>query len=196
MSGYINSQTKQVGRHDLAPGFGNLDTLAKQEAGILGGPKEYGKARESAWGSASLYAHGNDKAKNIENAIGHYSPQLSNTDRDEREKAAVFFHELKAMQPNASGEVRDRIQVALDTNRTAINRVEDPTDPFYINNSPLGVSDVETGKQSVQEFDPTIGPSGGYVNKVTPATGLRTENATERIDRKARTYERPDPNKL
>lgn len=183
IAGNINSETKRAGRHDLAPGFAALHDLSRQAAGMAssnameleGGrkvPMSYAKARENAWNSASLYQHANDKGKNIESSIDYFTPLLAGSQED-KVKAAVFFNELKAMQPNASGDVSLKIQKALDENRATLDGFIDPDDARYLGDTPPEV----------------------YVKRMRDGV-VRSESARERVERLSRTYERPDPNNL
>jgi hypothetical protein len=118
MAGYANARTKAVGRHDLAPGFGDLSSLAQGERARMGGgagPTDgaYRNARTKAWQSGSLYQHANDKPDNIKRAIKHHKDLLANGGDSEKNQARVFFAELKQMQPNASGAVAKEINDTL-----------------------------------------------------------------------------------
>lgn len=199
LSGNINSGTKSAGRHDLAPGYAGLNDLSRQAAGLSstgagagGAAMSLGEAQEKAWGSGSLYQHANDKGKNIQNAIDHHTGLLTSTNRSDREKAAVFFNELKALQPNASGDVKDKAQAALDSNRAALDSLYDPTHANYLGDSTPGIADKSTGRTETQVYDPS---TGNYTKQVA-STGTRSENARERVERLSRTYERPDPNNI
>lgn len=229
LAGNINAGTKSAGRHDLAPGFGKLDALAKMEAsGTVDRQSaqykaQYGDARESAWNSGSLYQHANDKKANIQSAIQHHQTLLRSTDKGQREKAAVFFNEIKSMQPNASGDVKIEIQKALEGNRDDIDNLFKDDHPMALAASPAGIEDKRVGREEVQviEMSAPAAPtrvSGGSGPRVAgtqrqrgpapPATisGTATktytegtvvpESAKQRVERQSRTYERPDPNTL
>jgi len=143
LSGDINSIDKQVGRHDLAPGVKNLANLAELQGKVAKNPlnNEFrqelrtalNEGAEQAWASGSLYQHANDKPANIENAIRHFSGLLNSGNEDSAKKALVFFKELKAMQPNATGDVRDRIDQALINNNASIINVNNSIGPAAIN---------------------------------------------------------------
>ncbi len=194
LAGNINSSTKGVGRHDLAPGFSTLNTLARQEAGVQSGVADYGTAAENAWNSASLYQHANDKPQNIKAAIAHYTPQLVSSSPVQRQNAAVFFNELKSMQPNASGEVKNHIQKALEDNRSSLNDLYDETHAKALPASGLGVQDRLVGGGAVtMRFDSS---TGDYVKEVAPNTHRQAETAQQRVERLSRTYERPDPDRM
>ena len=193
LAGNINSGTKSSGRHDLAPGYANLNRLSRQEAGIEAGVKDYGSAAEGAWNSGGLYQHANDKKANIDAAINHFTPLLSSTDGAQRQKAAVFFNEMRSMQPNASGDVKNSIQTALESNRTSLGALFQSGSPTELPNSPVGIADNSTGQQVVQKYD---GTTGDYTRTITPPTGSVPESAKQRVERLSRTYERPDQNNL
>ena len=128
LSGDINAITKQVNRHDLAPGAANLKNLVdlqerKQRNLAVGDELENGLAQgvEQAWNSGSIYQHANDKPQNLKNAIEHYTPLLAAYDNpDEQDKAIVFFRELESVKQNATGEVRDLAANALEGNKTQL----------------------------------------------------------------------------
>lgn len=195
-AGYINSMTKGQGRHDLAPGFGKLNELARMEAGV-GGPVTtatatamYSDAAEAAWNSASLYQHANDKELDIQNAIDHFTPMLRSNDADERQRAGVFYNELKAMLPNASGGVKNRIQETLEVQRGNVDALYAPSGPKILAPS---MTVLKAGTPIVEDvFDPA---TGNYRRTVTPTAPVG-ESARDRVERLSRTWERPDPNTL
>lgn len=143
LSGDINSIDKQVGRHDLAPGVKNLNDLAKLQGMVAKDPlnNDYrqqlrtalANGAEQAWASGSLYQHANDKPANIDNSIRHFSNLLNSGNEDSAKKALVFFKELRAMQPNATGDVRDRIDQALINYNPSITNVTNSLSPEAIN---------------------------------------------------------------
>lgn len=183
LSGFANSETKKTGRHDLAPGFGDLNTAVQQAAGIdkttgarvAAATPDYDSLKTKAWQSGSLYQHANDKPQNIKAAIKHHAKLLTSTDAGKREDAAVFFNELKAMRPNAIGAVQTVIDDATEIYQPSID--------------------------SIMNAPPSQNPSGRdrVVTTRDPQTGqaiTRSESAKERIERRSRTYERPDPNNM
>ena len=202
LSGNLNAVAKQVGRHELAPGFGTVLRLATQEGtaarGLGPGPSQadYGAAAEEAWASGSLYQHANDRQENIDSAITRFTQQLGTTDvhgnfvpnpdRAAAERAAVFFHELRTMAPNATGVVKGRIDTALADHGVQVEAV-------------ISALDDTPNSGGTSVVDPTAAPT------LNPATGrferprasrVTAETARERIDRLSRSYERPDPNHL
>lgn len=194
LAGNINSVTKSSGRHDLAPSFNNLNNLALGEAGIGGGKTtgNYSAAKTEAWKSASLYQHANDKPQNIDAAIKHFTPMLSSSNKDEQEDAAVFFHELKQMQPSAIGKVNESINNALDDPRTAAAIASAKAS---LGATPASPQTVKTNVDNIEDYVPD--PStGGYTKVTTPVESQRRETAAERIDRKSRAYERPNPDRM
>lgn len=200
ISGNINSTTKSAGRHDLAPGAGNLASLAKgahNAANPLSSKKFTPKplpapAAELAWDSGSLYQHANDKTQNIDNAIAHYSTLLgASSSLEQREKAAVFFNEIKSMRPNASGGVKESINKALDTHRDSIAALTTEGSSTFIGHSPPHVSD--RGAPGAKLFVPD---GGGWRETRAPSGPATPETAASRVERKSRTYERPDPANL
>lgn len=217
LAGNINSSTKQAGRHDLAPGFASLDRLAKHESqvqrkivtpgatvtqsdgSVISREQAYDKAQESAWESGSLYQHANDKPQNIEAAISHYSKKLSSSDSNEREKAVVFYDELKAMAPSASGAVKAKIDGAFAADGNTVQRVRDRLDDTP--QSP-GTDRAVMGQRQAHDdagnllFHPQQKDANGNPAPimVREKVGSRPETGSERVDRRSRTYERPDPN--
>jgi hypothetical protein len=193
LAGSLNSIDKQVGNHHLAPGFGTLNTLAAgEEAARRGGTgptqPDYDRAAELAWQSGSLYQHANDTNDNIEAHIRHYTQQLNavdahgNPDQAARERAVIFFHELRTMSPSAAGGVKERAEQALAANEVAIERTL-----ATLGNTPGSGSPV---------VDPNVAP---VFNPATnryerPRVARTEETAAERVDRLSRSYDRIDPN--
>ncbi len=206
LAGFANSETKNKGRPDLAPGAANLINRVQQRAGVLpvgAAPVSAAVAQEGAWNSVSLYQHANSKPQNIKAAIDHYSTEMKTGDRAKMKKAAVFFEELRAVQPNASGSVSNEINTVLkqyDAGKGSGN-LGNARD-FLLN--PPGAANVTTT---------SVAPSVEHVTHVDPATGNRTvtprtvtnnvtRTTTERdrimneVHSSARTYQRPDPNNM
>lgn len=121
---------KQVGRADLS---GNVNS------------QEYDNDR--AWKSVSLYQHANGKPSAIKAFAKQYKQDLLTGNSEQKEQAAIFYKELNAMLPNATGAVADQINRALE--------------------------------------DPEV---TGHLNTVV--------SQMDSVQRKARTYERPDPNRV
>ncbi len=206
LAGFANSETKAKGRPDLAPGAGKLINRVQQRAGVLPtgvAAVSAATAQEEAWHSVSLYQHANSKPQNIKAAIKHYTTEMQSGNRESMKKAAVFFEELRAVQPNASGSVGNEINAVLkqyDAGAGASNLGS--AREFLVN--PAAGPNVTTT---------TVVPSIEHVTTVDPVTGNRTvtprtitnsttRTTTERdrvlkeINDAARTYQRPDPNNL
>lgn len=119
LAGNINSTTKSVGRHDLAPGYGALDDLSRQAAGLAssnatdGAPTTMAQGELAAWNSGSLYQHANDKPRNLRNHIATAERLLNSGDADDRAAGTRMLAEFRAMQPNAVGENANHINDAL-----------------------------------------------------------------------------------
>lgn len=199
MTGLINSETKKAGRHDLAAGAANLSNMARSAAGLGLMPgttsvPTMAEAQEAAWNSASLYQHANDKVANVDNNIANFAPMLTSANAADRERAAVFFNELRAMQPNASGGVKNAIQTALQANRADIDALYDPTNPLALANTPGATRQQAPEAHEVPEYDARTGQYG--TRTVYTPRPARAETARERVERLSRTYERPDPNNM
>lgn len=202
LAGNINAGTKSAGRHDLAPGFSNLNNLAMQEAaGASPSAAQYGAAREAAWNSGSLYQHANDKAANVKAAIRHHQGLLTHADHAQRQKAAVFFKEIESMQPNASGDVKNAIQDALAASQADINNLYEEGHAMELPPSDFQVADRPGGQKEVKTIVRTAPDATGKFTETTersytPPTHVTRENAKQRVSRLSRTYERPDPNNI
>jgi hypothetical protein len=187
LAGFANSETKKTGRHDLAPGFSNLQSIVQDYVTPGGAPSadKLAAARTEAWNSGSLYEHANDKPTNLKAHIAHFESELSSTDEGRKTKAATFFTELEAMKPNAKGTNADLINAALDRNAAKVQTTiaSLPPTPF----SPETVKSV-AGPNMVT--DPLTGETRREV------IASRQETAQERVKRLAKTYERPDPNTM
>lgn len=204
LAGNLNSVNKQVGRHDLAPGFGTLNELALGEAGLDGGNnslQNYSDAKEKAWQSGSLYQHANDKPANIGAAIAYHesvlaqgvAQQATATNPYDRqvadakiEKSAVFFSELKVMSPNATGAVKVKVDEALNKNQATLTSAIGTLTP-----TPM----TSISSKPVYEERQIIEPDGSF-HKETPQVATRAESPRERIERQTRSFERVDPNHM
>lgn len=190
MAGFANSRNKQVGRFDLAPGFANLDSLSQVAAGhkVLpsSGSVSLGDAHEAAWNSGSLYQHATAKPKDVTAAAEHYGNLLTTGSAAEKERALVFFKELEALQPNATGDVQKVVKQALDTHRNTIY-----AETTALAASPASPATDRAEFAEVTRVDPT---TGGVVRSRVATGATRPESGAERVSRVARTYERPDPN--
>lgn len=197
LSGFANSETKKAGRHDLAPGFVSLNEAVQQTAGIdsktgavgAASTPDFDTLKTKAWQSGSLYQHANDKPQNIKAAISHFENMLNSGDYQKQEDAAVFFNELKAMSPNATGVVKEEIEKTLDKHHQTLENFSNTLPPSSAGNNVRVVSE----RKPVMYKDPA---TGKLVPTGATHTVKRSETIRERIDRRSRTYERPDPNVL
>jgi hypothetical protein len=225
LSGFSNSETKKVGRFDMAPGTGNLINRVQQQAGVLpqgAKPVSAAQAQEEAWNSASLYQHANAKPQNIQAAINHYTTEMQSGDRGKMQKAAVFFEELKAIQPNASGAVSNKINAVLKDYTATVppaaslpKRVDGTIDYSGVPDlarakehllSPPGGAAVTTtiNRRVVQKVTTpdTRSGAGPKDTVTTPETIIVSEPSTEyerdrinkAVSEAARTYRPMDPN--
>lgn len=192
LAGFANSETKKVGRPDLAPGAGNLINRVQQRAGVLPpdvAPVSSQTAHDEAWGSVSLYQHANSKPQNIRSHIQHYENEMRSGDRQRMERAGVFFEELKAIQPNASGGVRDAITETLSRYEAAPTPGNDLAQARNYLYNPNGAT-----RDNIQNREITV------VDNATGLTETRQVNigqeTRQRINSQSRTYQRPDPNNL
>jgi hypothetical protein len=190
LSGFANAETKKVGRHDLAPGFGDLNAAVQQAAGIdtvtgartTGSTPDYGALRTKAWQSGSLYQHANNKPQNIKAAIAHHASMLTGSD-DEKEQAAIFFNELKSMKPNSIGAVQVEIDKAFENHGATLDAAT------------ASLGDTAGSSKPILEERQERDAAGNFTKKRVEV-GRRAESASERIERMSRTYERPDPNNM
>lgn len=180
LAGFANATTKKVGRNDLAPGFSNLDRAVRFEMDNGGGAyMDVGEVAPSqedmqlaAWKSGSLYTHANSKPKNIEAAIKHFQTEF-NEGRMSAEKYGIFHEELKAILPNSTGDVADRILEATSSDNPSAQALK-----TYYDDNP------STPAQSIILPDGSTQRVGG------------TQSARERVIDQSRTYQRPNPENL
>lgn len=180
LAGYANAKTKTVGRNDLAPGFGTLNNLALQEMGALGngpGPSQdaYRGAMNSAWNSASLYQHANNKPQNLRAAVNHFQQEFNSGDNDRMRDSAVFFEELKEMKSNSHGEARNIIVDALGANEERIDG--------YLRSNVLDENQQLVPREYIDRNGVTR----------TRATTMRDQLSDQN---RIREYRRPDPNNM
>lgn len=120
MAGYLNFINKQKGRHDLAPGAGNVIADAHRKMGQMKrGEAVTDNSRiltQSAWNSGSMYQLANGKKQAMLNFAEHHLANLNSGDRQAREDAAIALMEMQNMLPSATG---DNQQVIQDTMRRA-----------------------------------------------------------------------------
>ena len=211
LGGFANSETKKTGRPDLAPGAAKLINRIQQQAGVLPvGAKAVsaGEAQEEAWNSVSLYQHANSKPQNIKAAIRHYSTEMQSGDREKMKKAAVFFEELRAVQPNASGSVSNEINKVIKTyDDKSGSDGKGITDlakarEFLMNPAAGTTTNVTTRREIIDHQkvqDPTTGditirPRTITVDSVQAST--ERDRVQQEVNAAARTYQRPDPNNM
>lgn len=227
VAGAMNFSTKQAGRHDLAPGAANLINLVRQRVGLpqtgaVGAPAyTMEQAAVDAWNSGSLYQHANDKdldmRNNIENFIGTFdangnvtrrgmlmdnrvgaTPEEQEQLRAQREQAAIFMNELRAMLPNTTGSVRSQIERVVNNVQIQerLHALTTPGNHDYLGDTADPIFDRQNAP--LIEHQGTVQPITGQINvrQVAVPQGTRRETAAERIGRVSRTYDRLDPNRL
>jgi len=177
IAGYNNFINKQKGRHDLAPGAGNLIETTNQamkgatEADrVASANAAAAKQADNTWNSGSLYQLANGKAKATTNLTDHwvneYSEAIRTDDTNRLVKATTAMREMRAMMPNASGDNQKILNDALNH--------------------------MNAMREDYQRANGFIGAGIG------PQTAAEVAfNQAERIaGNSARLYERPDPNVL
>lgn len=126
IAGFANSETKKVGRNDLAPGFGLLDRAVRAEAGAqFVGADEAADLpapdvlMDEAWNSGGLYAHANSKPRSLENLLNHLDTRhveaLASGDRGAIVQAETSRLELREMLKNSTGSNAQLINNTLET---------------------------------------------------------------------------------
>lgn len=135
LSGDINSVSKQVGRHDLGPGYTQVKEMAdlydKQAKGLGSSVHKDGMTVDEAivsgmnknaiggWKSGHLGDHANDKPADIENAAKAFSAIYKNSNSSEEEvnSAIAFFQELNSLKGYGyiKGESLDKVNKALSS---------------------------------------------------------------------------------
>lgn len=182
IAGYNNFINKQKGRHDLAPGAGALigavhDNIDGYNTAT---PSYQHQLSENAWNSGSLYQIANGKSGATQNLTDHWMGQmeegLTSGNTAQVERATIALKEMKAMLPNASGENQ---RILNDT----IERMQAMRQDHY---------------------NTTIASLPGYVPPGTSGPKIQAqidyEESMAQIDqvaeRRARTYERPDPHNI
>jgi hypothetical protein len=158
-----------------AKGMGRSDLAGAVDGGSYSGDR--------AWKSLDLYQTAHGKPDSIKGAGKHFVKKMESGNFDDQADAAVFYKELDAMLPNATGAVRDEILkqkellemagvtdfLSRKTGETEDVIVRDPNDPNKLVKNPNGPKE------------------------------LTIEDALSRgkiSGKRIRTYERPDPNKL
>jgi hypothetical protein len=135
----------------------------------------------------SLYELANGKAESITQLTRNLPAGPPQEDH------AIVYQELKAMLPNSKGGNRD--EIVKQMNAMEANGIQQ----FMATRAPAQPEVVQYNAALEAQRAATI---PGYVSTWTPpqiAQGWRQENVTrthgELAERKARTYERPDPNR-
>ncbi|MCL4357636.1 hypothetical protein M1512_01940 [Patescibacteria group bacterium] len=133
LAGDINSVSKQVGRHDLGPGYSQVKEMAdlydKQAKGLGSSVHKDGMTVDEAivsgmtknaiggWKSGHLGDHANDKPADIENAAKAFSKIYTNpnSSAEEVDSAIAFFQELNSLKSYGyiKGESLDKVNEAL-----------------------------------------------------------------------------------
>lgn len=183
LAGFANAMAKQKGRHDLAPGGGTAASDAA--AAAVGAYTTKGLESDSAiidkqFDSASVYQLANGKGTAIKDTfapayiarlkkgLAAYDASGGTASNADLERALIVKKELEAALPNSSGDNRTAINNALEQMNVEINAVYSKYNP------------------------PT--PTG----TVAPPTQAQVtwQQVTQSASRRARAYERPDPNNM
>lgn len=105
LAGFANSATKQVGRNDLAPGFGALNGLVQnQAAGTLPTDAQYEAATQQAWGSGSIQQMLSGKPQAMQAFSDHMLDRLQNGNQVEKRHAAIALMEMQSNLPAATAD--------------------------------------------------------------------------------------------
>lgn len=183
LAGFANSETKKVGRGDLAPSYGTLNNMVQNAAGTdLAKPIDHGEVMQNSWESVSLYQHGNGKPTAIKNFAKHYQDRLQNGNQEEKVQALAFFNDLQNMKSGANGAVGGEIDRILDQNQTNINQASGQTATAVraVNNTAAEVVRDSSGK--------VVKDSAG-----NPTYNYRPMTLGEHGKNRARSYRDPRP---
>ncbi|HSX33049.1 MAG TPA: hypothetical protein VLF91_01805 [Candidatus Saccharimonadales bacterium] len=156
--------SKAAGRFDLSRGG---DASARTDEQVW-----------TRWNNGSLYSMANGKTAGLDSFIRHFTDELAVAGTDavsvqRRTRAAQFFAELQAMQPNTVGTNNESIVTALEATtaqRAAVERE-------------IGAREVGAGRAATSAGDPVSGR--GAVTE--------TDIGHSVIARRSRQYERPLP---
>lgn len=194
VAGKLNSISKQVGRHDLAPGVGKLAGLAEAQSksGLSDAhAQEYTAklqdAKESAWNSATLYQHGTNKTADIENSMEFFEQfkNAPNTDLAGQQKFAVYLKELRTLSsnPGTSGEVRNKIDTFLSKPdvQAAEQRITEHLRSVDPQGNPVQTTPTERGTLLVADRH-------GNVREERPLQSQRPITAYDAVNQRARAY--------
>jgi hypothetical protein len=186
MAGYNNFINKQKGRHDLAPGAGNLIGMSTSQAAMSGNEAAVRAQADgqvtNAWNSGSLYNIANGKGAATKKFAEHWTKEYQEAltmqpgdARDARLKRALSAKaEMKAMLPNASGDNQQIINKFLDG-------IDNPQTGIYTQYAQQqGFTGTAMGPQTAQQ--------------AASEQAFMAINA--QANREARTYERPDPHNI
>ncbi len=192
LAGFANSEAKKNGNFQLAPGFGEVQKATLSSVKGSGKPAitadEWSDMNTKAWDSGSLYEHANAKPHNLDSHIKHFEKELTSSDAKKVEKAATFFAELKAMQPNAKGVVADKINDTLAKNAS---RLESMNSTQVIDVFTDPITGASTTVPRTKEITRRSTTDPNVLERTTvPVT------YGELIQQRARTYERLDPNNM
>ena len=142
LAGFANSATKRVGRHDLAPGYSDLASLTRRQAGLqefnprgelLGMPTaaDFSAAQGQAYGSADPTTLVRDKSegfRNHVNTIGRAYTQARN-DYDaavaagDNDRRADALRRMESAEANVT-ELKGARMYATTDNAAAIDELE------------------------------------------------------------------------
>ncbi len=203
LAGFANSETKKVGRHDLAPSFGRLQELTHNtmDNGGVTDAAAAEAATRKATESSSLYELLNGKSESLKNQARAHAAALapgSGASEEEKLNASAFFKEIKDNQANAKGANRDVIAGLLNDSTLMGNVAAYDSEV---------VKDTAGNDVKRKVKKPVLDPLTGKV-KVIPdsssPTGTRQvtvevdETVTKKdlVDARKRAYERPDPNNI
>lgn len=188
LAGFANSETKRVGRGDLAPSFGTLNNLTQQAgntryANKAGAPgmgdvgtsiQDNATVMKNAWESQSLYAHGNGKPQAIKNFAQHYENQLRTGDQKSQIEALTFFQDLSNMKSGSNGAISSEISDILGRNQQVIQQV---------------------GQQADATSYETIDAQGTSTSQQKPVTiPMAPQTLMDEARNRARSYREPNPN--
>ncbi len=179
--------SKAAGRFDLSRGGDDLEAPAHEQAW-------------NRWNNANLYEHANAKGDNLKNFVSHFEGELGAVDdtgaadMGRRGRAAEFFAELNAMEPNAKGGNHQTIQDALGEQANQ-DRLNDYYDSMGASNPELQQV-TEAYEQTVP--DPVV--PGATVTTREQRTRVATaaerrQNAQQHVAGHSRRYDAPNPNR-
>lgn len=104
LAGFANADTKQRGRFDLAPSYGTLDGLVRNEMSGNGGANNYDTALRQSWNSAGLYQLASGKGQATQQFADHFLDRLQHGNQVEKRDAGIALMEMQNMLPSANGD--------------------------------------------------------------------------------------------